>query len=330
MDKKTIITISAADQRAIARKMLSGKWKLAVLGTLIYMLAISVPTSVLELVFAGNPMVSSTVNLAYLVLTSGAFSLGYAVFILHIFRQKETGPGEIFSGFEQIGRCIGIALLVGIIIFAFYLPSLIALCCSIGMAANFSPAYGSFAYIFLLVLGIALFYLPIKAAITYSQVFFIAADNRGMSVGEVVGYSKWLMTGNKKKYFFLQLSFFGWILLACIPTFIVAFYTTASSLASMAVDGVVGAVNVMEPTSTLLAMASIISTIGFLWLSPYMSMAGAAFYDIISQNLVVRGQEAQLEGIQLEETTETSAEPVKLESVKLEPECDLEEEKPKE
>ncbi|MEG1930517.1 MAG: DUF975 family protein [Anaerovorax sp.] len=281
MENKILMTISAADQRKIGRKMMSGKWKLALVGTLVYMLAVLLPTTVLDMVFSKNIEMGTFVSMAYMILTSGAFTLGYTTFILHIFRQRDTTPGEIFSGFEQFGRALTLSLLVGIIVFAFCVPSIFLLSwgfVSLGILG--SMAVSAMA-VLAIVAGTALLYLPCKAAFTYAQVFFIAIDHREMAVSQVMNYSKWMMEGNKKKYFFMQVSFLGWMILANLPVTIFTVWTSSMALAN--VDAGLGAINPFTMNVIIFILGA-----GYVWLTPYMMSTGAAFYDIISGNMVIK------------------------------------------
>ncbi|MCL2002355.1 DUF975 family protein [Candidatus Saccharibacteria bacterium] len=68
-----------------------------------------------------------------------------------------------------------------------------------------------------------LFVIPgIIKAIAYSQMFFLMADNKGMTAGEAQKKSMAIMNGNKMNYFVLMLSFLPWVLLVAI-TFGLAF-----------------------------------------------------------------------------------------------------------
>lgn len=68
-----------------------------------------------------------------------------------------------------------------------------------------------------------LFIIPgIVKAISYSQAYYIVAENKGMPAIEAINRSKAMMHGHKMDYFVLQLSFIGWELLGVI-TFGIAF-----------------------------------------------------------------------------------------------------------
>ena len=59
-----------------------------------------------------------------------------------------------------------------------------------------------------------LFVVPgIIKAISYSQAYYIVAENKGISATEAINRSKAMMHGHKMDFFVLQLSFIGWGLL---------------------------------------------------------------------------------------------------------------------
>ena len=94
------------------------------------------------------------------------------------------------------------------------------------------------------VCGIGLIALYVWVAIKslfYVLVYQVAYDNPNLSSKEVVEESEKLMTGNRGKYFVLQLSFIGWAILACL-TF----------------------------------------GIGFLWLTPYITISTICFYEALA------------------------------------------------
>ncbi|PID28680.1 MAG: hypothetical protein CSB55_03890 [Candidatus Cloacimonadota bacterium] len=85
-----------------------------------------------------------------------------------------------------------------------------------------------------------LFIIPgIVASYSYSMAFYIMADDDSVSASEAIAKSKIMMRGNKWKLFYLHCRFIGWAILAWLFSF----------------------------------------GIGFLWLSPYIRVSTAKFYD---------------------------------------------------
>lgn len=62
-----------------------------------------------------------------------------------------------------------------------------------------------------------LFFVPgIVKAISYSLMFWVIAENPGISVRKAMNISKIMTRGHKADIFVLYLSFFGWFLLSCV------------------------------------------------------------------------------------------------------------------
>ncbi len=183
MDQNIIVSESCRNLRALGRDALSGKWQLGVLGTLLYMALTIIPVMILDALF-GSANDPSAISTLYSILISGPMTLGYAMFTISIFRNRETSPAEVFYGFERFGKALGLYIVMSIFIFLWSL--------------------------LLIVPGII-------AAFRYSMSFYILADNPNMGIMEALAESKRMMQGNKWKLFCLYLSFIGWALL-CILT----------------------------------------------------------------------------------------------------------------
>lgn len=94
-------------------------------------------------------------------------------------------------------------------------------------------------YNIFLALWTVLFFIPgIVKGCSYALTFYIRADNPSLSARDAITESRRMMNGYKMKYFMLQLSFIGWIILG-----------------------------------------SLCFGIGILWVTPYMEMSKAVFYE---------------------------------------------------
>lgn len=146
-------------------------------------------------------------------LIAGPMAVGIAIFSLKISRNEEAKFEQIFEGFGNYGRTLGAYLLMVLFIFLWML--------------------------LLIIPGII-------ASISYSQTFYILADDDSVTDSmDALRKSKEMMDGYKWKYFCLGLRFIGWALL-CILTL----------------------------------------GIGFLWLSPYIEISYAKFYEDLKANQV--------------------------------------------
>lgn len=141
---------------------------------------------------------------------SGPLTLGWAIFSLYIVRDKKTKVAYIFLGFQKLGTAIA----------TFFLQ---------------------FVFVFLWAL---LFIVPgVIAALSYSQAYFLIADNENIGPLDAIIQSKRLMSGLKWKLFCLVCRFIGWFILSVLTL-----------------------------------------GIGLIWLTPYMLVSFAHFYEEIISN----------------------------------------------
>lgn len=260
-----IIQESCSTLRAIGREALQGKWKHVVLGMLVFQGAALIPQIVLTVFFPNAPGVGTL----YTFLVSGPLTLGYSIFALNIFRKKEAKISQIFYGFEQFGKSLGVFILIFLII---VLWSLIAI-----------PGVFLAAMVPLLFpLAIAACVPAIVVSLRYEQAFFVLADAPQLRIGECVARSRELMTGNKMKLFLMNLSFIGWMALASIPVFAVA-YSQALRLLN---SGMMAPIDIMANYSTGADWALMLpAMIPMLWVLAYMMATEAGFYELLCGNL---------------------------------------------
>jgi len=186
---------------ARAREALRGKWGVAVLMFVVYMI-ITIPLGlVLNLPFRGLKflvpelqVIDDYFALAYLkgqvqslfiAIPIGALIVGYCFFHLNMARRRNPRLGDLF---------------------AFY-PTAFWRC---GLA-HFWMTLFIFLWTLLLVIP------GIMAAFSYSQTYYILMDNPELSPREAIAKSKRMMHGVRWKLFYLHCGFIGWGLL-CLLT----------------------------------------------------------------------------------------------------------------
>ena len=211
----------ASQTRQEARASLAGKWGKVALLTLVYGLITYIISWVLSLI----PFVGS---IAYYII-SVPLAYGFLVGFIKIKRNEEVDYLDFFTtGFSMFGKLWGIIghtllkLLIPIIVL---IVSIVLI--SVGVSGDFVNAlqYGynysanlSFSGIGiagLIVYFVAIIWLGIKS-LYYSLTSFVLYDNPDLSSKEIVEKSQSLMTNKRAAYFWLQLSFFGWAILACL------------------------------------------------------------------------------------------------------------------
>lgn len=116
-------------------------------------------------------------------LISGPMMLGLSVFSLALARKQEASIHQLFVGFNDFVRNFVAYLLMAL---------------------------------FILLWAILLIVPGIIAALSYSQTFFILAEDKTIGARDALRKSKAMMEGHKKELFFLGLNFLGWLVLSIL------------------------------------------------------------------------------------------------------------------
>lgn len=181
-----IVTEASKNMRALGRMAMDTNRNTAMLAVFVYGVAVMLPPAIIAILFRGT--LGANMSLLYTVLISGPFVYGLAFFFLSMFRRQPSEVEQIFRGFEQFGKTLGLYLYV----------------------------------LLFTILWALLFIVPgIIAAMRYSQSFYIMVDHPEYTISQCVAESKLRMKGNVGKYFILNLSFIGWAFLCSIPSGIV-------------------------------------------------------------------------------------------------------------
>lgn len=174
-----MLNATRSELRARARASLKGNWGKSI-GA---MLLAAIPSFVLGILGTFSRPLEFAGNVMSFIL-AGMIGLGTVIFFLGLARRQNPPVTDVYRGFDNAGKAF--------------------------------PAYVLMTVI--TALWTLLFIVPgIIAALRYSLVFYVLADNPKMRPLDALRRSKQLMVGHKWRLFVLQLSFIGWILL-CIPT----------------------------------------------------------------------------------------------------------------
>lgn len=141
--------------------------------------------TMITIVSQSIPFLGSVIAL----LITGAMNLGWCAFVLSIARDEELRLEDMFSGFQRFWTAFRTHILF---------------------------------MLFVILWSVLLIIPGILAALSYSQAFFILADDEDCEALEAISRSKEMMVGNRWKFFCLLLRFVGWILV-CILTFGIGF-----------------------------------------------------------------------------------------------------------
>jgi len=180
--------IENADLRASARRQLKGVWGKMAAAIFVYAV-LFYPGMLLFYDYSPafyNPFHNAALYMFFyiaLLVTSGAFSLGFAGFCLKRIRGEEIAVKNIFDGFKR------------------FLPSFLLM---------------FFFYLFTFLWGLLLVVPGIIKLLGYYMAFYIMYDNPGIKPLEALKRSQDMMKGHKGKLFRLHLSFLGWFFLGAL------------------------------------------------------------------------------------------------------------------
>lgn len=204
-------THSVAELKAMARENMLGKYGTAIALSII-MEAISFAVSLAcEFMIDTNTIFGRIVLYIIqfiLLLVMYIFSVGTCRFYMNICRNRQFRISDLFYGFQHNpDKAIVTGFLILLISAACFIPF-------IGCAAAcliLDQALLILAAAFALILGItAYFYFTI----TYGFSFVLLADDRNdLTVIGLLRESRRLMAGNRLRYFYMAVSFLGWLLL---------------------------------------------------------------------------------------------------------------------
>lgn len=178
-----------------AKDQLKNNWGVAI-GVIIVCTLISCIPNLLVDLEVESIVISISIPIITMIIT-GPIAIGQSKFFINLANRSNPRFSDLWYGFNNILRAIGITLLVGIIVL-------------IGT-------------ILLIIPGIILSFM-------YSQVYYIMAENPDMSIIDCLKESARIMKGHKMELFVLELSFIGWILLMGITfglagLYILPYYT---------------------------------------------------------------------------------------------------------
>ncbi len=174
--------------RAESRRILQGNWGLGVAIILVVSLLGGIGgssgsslrtngTIELRAAFALGAIIFSLLSIAYTILVSNVINYGFSISYLRMGREGKLNFEDLFIGFKDFGRVVGMVFIKNLFIFLWSL--------------------------LLIIPGIIKSY-------AYSMSDYILMDNPGMSSVDAITKSKELMNGWKAKLFLLDLSLIGW------------------------------------------------------------------------------------------------------------------------
>ena len=222
--------MKSSDFRKEARNKLDGKWGKAV-GIMLCFMLISIVFEIIEKNAADS--IKAVVSLIEFVIDV-PLSFGLISTFLKLYEEQETTPFGFFNdGLDNIGKSWGIAFYTFIKLIVPFILMIVAIFIIIGgaiggfaglssiftmeapneLVSTFSASFGLMAILGAVLYLVAIIWLTCESYY-YSLAMMIGAKNENLTSKECVEKSKELMKGNRAKYFWLQLSFIGWAILA--------------------------------------------------------------------------------------------------------------------
>ena len=220
--------VVSSELRANAREALKGKWGKAALLTLFYSLITFAITFLLNLVPFIGPIVQLLINLP--------ISFGFLVMFIKLRRDEEVNYTDFLSiGFSYFGKVWGVfgnmllkMIVPVVLVIIFVAIFMVGVGGSIyGMAmlsmynthASSSAGFGGLAIVGFIGYIASIIYAIVKGYL-YSLSYYVLYDNPDMSGKEIVQTSEDMMRGNRWSFFWLGLTFIGWVILSMFTLYI--------------------------------------------------------------------------------------------------------------
>ena len=191
--------ISRSELKRGAKSQLANYWGVSIGITIVCILVSYIP-ELLSYIDPESATIAILIPIISLVIT-GPLGIGQSRFFINLANRENPKFSDLWFGFNNILRGIGVTLLVGI-----------AVC-----------------------IGTILFIIPgIIVSFMYSQVYYIMAENPDISVLDCLRESARIMKGHKMELFILELSFLGWIILTAFTCGIAGLYVLPYYSATLA------------------------------------------------------------------------------------------------
>lgn len=204
---------SSAEIKALAREQLKGKYGVPI-GAVVITMMLSIVASIMASFF--NKTDSSTSIIIYYLITfiisllSAVLSMGLVKFFMNFCRNQNYQISNIFWGFvNHPDKAIVVTILLSLIMLAALVPGII-------LFIAYAVTQNILLFVVALLASIAGLVIMIIISLSYSQVYYIIADEIQDSAVEALRASRKMMQGSKGRLFYLQISFIGWYLLSIL------------------------------------------------------------------------------------------------------------------
>ena len=241
------------------------------------------PTRALVLALSGVGVVGLFLNI-FLFIFGVAMDYGYTFWILGSTRGGIGEYSDLVCGFSVAGRVLLLRVAVMLLQLCWYFAVFVPVALVLYVAYVF-PLLGGLTVIAALVGAVVVF---VSQVLRYSLSVYCLIDDPDSGVFKAIGRSRTLMKGNCWSYCKLMLSFFGWYVLEAVIAL------TAQTAALLVFGGsgllaglVSGQMEAAERVASLLStgvLGVVLSVVPWtlnVWLTPYITMTEAKFYDLL-------------------------------------------------
>ena len=263
-----IVRESSAELKGLSKMALRGIWINAVIGVVIYQAMVTLVPGVISALIPSLNYVYSYPEVPELTMTFsplvyiyrtvlvGPFLIGFNRYILNVIRRREVDYNLLFSGFRNFVNSFLLQFLIAIFVLIWSLPFV-----AIGAVGTVMGVS-----ILSVIAPVGTLVLVIWAYLRYAVASYFMADDSSLSPMACINLSKTKMEGNKGKYLYIVISFFGWMIVAnLLPSVISALLPTLGLL-----------------PNTLL---SFVLSIPVYFVTLYMQCTLGFFYEILSGHL---------------------------------------------
>lgn len=221
-----------------------------------------------------------------LSLYSAVMNYGYKGYALRLYRRENPGYSELFAGFPKAGSVIGAAIMSGIYSFLWILLGLVGFVAVVAVGSLILGESMLLIPLYLVLYAALIVYL-FWALYRYVLVPYFVMD-QGFGAFEAIRASREAMRGNKRKYFVLEISFFGWGLLVVLIELAVILLGTAigAILSGAGVSGMltgawVNPAALITSSTVATVVGSLVALPLELWVMKYTEASYAGFYQCL-------------------------------------------------
>lgn len=250
-----------------------------------YELEEAVEQAILKLLSLGpGPLVSVvTVGMVTSILAAlwqSTMNVGYEGWCLGMVRHEHPPISKIFAALPRIGPVLITRFLTGLfellwslLVGVGYLV-LVVVIAVIGTATEMM----GLTIVLLLAAFVGFVLAAIWVTMRYALVDYVLLD-KGLSGLDAIRESKRLMKGNIGKGWVLQLSFFGWYLLAALAVYLGIILAVIPMIAAFGLGSTGGGIAASGFAVLVLIAVTVGTAVLGLWLRPYVTGSMARFYD---------------------------------------------------